>query len=271
MIWFGISDVAVVCACVFAAGLDPAEAPVWASDEQATSCMRACGSADFGLFWRKRHCRRCGDIVCSHCMAAEPVLLDRWLSKDGSNCLASPGNKLTVLQDWVRGPDGRLRFGKSGKNFTDRWVVAQSRHRIGREAHPVCACCARAAAASTAACGVGPNASLLARLAGEWRLVSIALGALGTTWWRQAHKRLALAMLLRPPARPDRGSTARRSARHNRGIPAGIGCRHSFDVIGIGIGIGVSCRGRRRSSSSSRRRSSSRSSSSRSSSSRKRP
>ncbi|CAK9156975.1 unnamed protein product [Ilex paraguariensis] len=37
----------------------------WVPDEAVTKC-NACGT-DFGAFWRKHHCRNCGDIFCDKC------------------------------------------------------------------------------------------------------------------------------------------------------------------------------------------------------------
>ncbi|CAG8582689.1 11275_t:CDS:2, partial [Diversispora eburnea] len=40
----------------------------WKPDPEATKCVMTCCYREFGLFERRHHCRRCGDIFCgAHC------------------------------------------------------------------------------------------------------------------------------------------------------------------------------------------------------------
>ncbi|XXG86243.1 hypothetical protein AAC387_Pa11g1175 [Persea americana] len=72
----------------------------WVPDEAATKCT-ACGT-DFGAFFRKHHCRNCGDIFCDKCTQgrialttdeqAQPVrVCDR--------CLAEVSHRLSIAKE----------------------------------------------------------------------------------------------------------------------------------------------------------------------------
>ena len=47
----------------------------WVSDQDRLSCA-AC-TAEFGLFVRRHHCRRCGTVACGACSARARVLVAR--------------------------------------------------------------------------------------------------------------------------------------------------------------------------------------------------
>jgi hypothetical protein len=48
--------------------------PRWVADAARRSCL-VCGVA-FGVFERRHHCRRCGDVVCGSCSQHRAVLLE---------------------------------------------------------------------------------------------------------------------------------------------------------------------------------------------------
>ena len=67
-------------------GTEPAVG-MWVADEDAPRCQRpACrDSPAFGLFWKRRRCDRCGAVVCSSCVAPEPLYLDQWVREGQRN------------------------------------------------------------------------------------------------------------------------------------------------------------------------------------------
>jgi len=55
-------------------------APIWTPDDEAALCL-VC-HAEFTMFFRKHHCRKCGSVVCGTCSTQKIVLEGR-----GSNPL----------------------------------------------------------------------------------------------------------------------------------------------------------------------------------------
>lgn len=57
---------------------------LWISDDEVNICM-CCNDAQFSMFNRRHHCRRCGRVVCKPCSQQMTVIKGR-LERTCKNC-----------------------------------------------------------------------------------------------------------------------------------------------------------------------------------------
>ncbi|KAK8623271.1 hypothetical protein V6N13_118159 [Hibiscus sabdariffa] len=79
----------------------------WVPDEAVSKCT-ACAT-DFGPFWRKHHCRNCGDIFCDKCTRGRIALTvdeDAQPVRVCDRCMAEVTQRLSNSKETARKPSG---------------------------------------------------------------------------------------------------------------------------------------------------------------------